>query len=43
MLSQLPPEIGGEALEVEKLYDAVDLILSLQVLYIIYSRKLTSF
>ncbi|KAG8373914.1 hypothetical protein BUALT_Bualt11G0074800 [Buddleja alternifolia] len=30
LLSQLPPEIAGEALEPDKLYDAVDLILSLQ-------------
>ncbi|KAK4432731.1 Cycloartenol synthase [Sesamum alatum] len=30
MLSLLPPEIAGEALETDKLYNAVDLILSLQ-------------
>ncbi|KAI3447283.1 hypothetical protein Pfo_003948 [Paulownia fortunei] len=30
MLSQLPSEIAGRALEPDKLYDAVDLILSLQ-------------
>lgn len=31
MLSQLSSEIAGQPLEPEKLYDAVDLILSLQV------------
>ncbi|KAK4391922.1 Cycloartenol synthase 2 [Sesamum angolense] len=30
MLSLLPPEVAGEALEPDKLYNAVDLILSLQ-------------
>ncbi|KAK6152116.1 hypothetical protein DH2020_014751 [Rehmannia glutinosa] len=30
LLSQLPSEVAGQALETDKLYDAVDLILSLQ-------------
>lgn len=36
MLSQLPPEISGRALDQNKLYDAVDLILSLQVSNVYY-------
>ena len=39
MMSQMPPTMVGEPMDIRKLYDAVDLILSLQVHNELYVRN----